>query len=41
VTGEWSRLHNEGASCFVLLTKYCKGDKVKGDEMDGHVESLV
>ena len=32
VTGDWRRLHNEEI-CFVLLTQYRAGDKIKKNEM--------
>ena len=33
VTGEWRRLHNDGAKWSVLLTQYCAGDKIEKNEM--------
>ena len=33
VTGEWRRLHNEKLNHFVLLTRYCAGDKIEKNEM--------
>ena len=33
VTGDWRRLHNEEIKCFVHLTQYCAGDKIKKNEM--------
>jgi hypothetical protein len=34
-TGEWGKLNNEELNDFVLLTKYCSGDIIEKNEMDG------
>jgi hypothetical protein len=35
VTGEWRKLHNDGAEWSVLLTQYRAGDKIERIEMGG------
>ena len=35
VTGEWSKLHNEELEWSVLINKYCAGDRIENNEIDG------
>jgi len=41
VSGQWRRLYTEEFLRSVLLTKYCSGDKIKKNEMDGRVARMV
>jgi hypothetical protein len=35
VTGEWRKLHNEDFNDLYCSPKYCSGDKMETNEMDG------